>query len=558
MKRLSPIIILILIVLLGIVTRFYLLGKAPAGLYLDEAAQGYNAYSILKTGKDEFGKSFPVAFRSFNDFKTPIYIYLIVPLIPFFGLTPFSIRLPSFIFSIFTLPLVYLLIKKLYPQGKDSTFLALTSTLFLAISPWHILFGRTNFECNVALFFMLLGYYLFLLGLQKPIWFLFSAVSMATALPAYHSERFLVPIILIILLFKYWKVIISKSHQKYSLISLLVGVTLVYPTFKILATPGFMARVSTLNIFSTPTRLLPGFLHNYSGFLFWLVNNHWFLSTREFFSLYLFYFSPRSLFLLGDSGPRSSYPDLSVFFVWQLPLYLYGLYLLFKNKHLKDLRSFVVMLLVISPIPAALTRDPFSTIRSLPLVVPAIIIMALATQKIYSLLVSSKTKVIFWSVSALLIFYSLAKLYSSAIVLNEYHRALYWDYGWEQVSNVIKGLDSNLPVIVDNARGEPYTQLLVFLQFDPQTYQAENHEVLPENYYTNMKHYTTKKIGPITTRGINWIPDTRKSQYLVGDYLSISEEQISKNHLLLIKEISYPDGSPAFRIVKTQPEKTSR
>lgn len=200
MKRYHSLLLICLIVILGFATRFYLLGRVPAGLYLDEAAQGYNAYSILKTGKDEFGKQFPVAFRSFGDFKTPVYIYLIAPLIPFFGLNSFSIRLPSFIFSIITLPLLYFLIKKLCPQNKDSTLIALFSTLFLAISPWHTLFGRTNFECNVALFLMLLGYYLFLLGIKKPAWLPFSAFSFGVALPAYHSERLLIPLILLFLL----------------------------------------------------------------------------------------------------------------------------------------------------------------------------------------------------------------------------------------------------------------------------------------------------------------------------------------------------------------------
>ncbi|MFH1864142.1 MAG: hypothetical protein ABIJ85_04525, partial [bacterium] len=462
------------------------------------------------------------------------------------------------IFSILTLPLIYLLIKKLSPQNKDSKLIALLSALFMAISPWHTLFGRTNFECNVALFLMLLGYYLFLLGIKKPAWLPFSAFSFGVALPAYHSERLLIPLILLFLLIKYWKVITSYSYRSYVIVSLIIGSLLVFPTLKILATPGFMARVSTLNIFSTATSYLPGFIENFSGPLAWLINNHWFLSIREFFSLYLSYFSPRYIFFLGDSGPRSSFPELSVFYTWQLPLYLYGLYLLFTDRKLKDLRSFVILFLFISPIPAALTRDPFSTIRALPLVVPITIVMALACQKTLSLLFSIKARVIFWLTLTLLIMYSVAKLYSSAIILNEYHRAYYWDYGWEEVADVIKTLEPSLPVVVDNARGEPYSQLLVFMQYDPQKYQTENFEVSPEEYYTNMSRNTTKKIGQITTRSIDWIPDTRKEQYLVGDYLSISYEQIKSNHLLLIKEINYPDGSPAFRIVKTQPGKVTR
>ena len=111
MKKITIVAILGFIILLGIITRFYKLGEAPAGLYLDEAGQGYSAYSILKTGKDEFGKPFPIVFRSFVDFKTPVYIYILVPLIPVFDLTKFTVRLPSFILSILNLTRIYSLLK---------------------------------------------------------------------------------------------------------------------------------------------------------------------------------------------------------------------------------------------------------------------------------------------------------------------------------------------------------------------------------------------------------------------------------------------------------------
>src|SRR3972149_9411406 len=208
--------VLSLSVFLAIATRLYKLGEAPAGLYLDEAAQGYNAYSILKTGKDEFGKSFPIVFRSFTDFKTPIYIYLIVPLIPIFGLTKFTVRFPSFLFSIFTLPILYLLLKEITPK-KNVFQLSLLTTFLLSISPWHILFGRTNFECNVALFFFLTGLYLFYLGLKKPGLLILSAVFFALAIPAYHAQRVVTPLMMLALFLRHRKKLLSSSHKKHLL-----------------------------------------------------------------------------------------------------------------------------------------------------------------------------------------------------------------------------------------------------------------------------------------------------------------------------------------------------
>src|SRR3990167_10280616 len=116
-------LILLAISILGAAIRFYKLGQVPAGLYIDEAAQGYSAYSILKTGKDEFGKTLPIIFRSFTDFKTPVYIYLIVPLIPIFGLTAFAVRFPSFFFGTLTIPLLFLLVREISPK-KQSLVLA--------------------------------------------------------------------------------------------------------------------------------------------------------------------------------------------------------------------------------------------------------------------------------------------------------------------------------------------------------------------------------------------------------------------------------------------------
>lgn len=66
---------LFLIIFLAFSLRFYKLGSVPAGFFSDEAAVGYNAYSLLKTGKDEFGKPWPFLFISFGEGKLPLYIY---------------------------------------------------------------------------------------------------------------------------------------------------------------------------------------------------------------------------------------------------------------------------------------------------------------------------------------------------------------------------------------------------------------------------------------------------------------------------------------------------
>lgn len=572
-KGLAVAVVITVSILLAILTRYYKLGEAPAGLYLDEAGQGYSAYSILKTGKDEFGKNFPIVFRSFTDFKTPVYIYLIVPLIPIFGLTKYTVRLPSFIFSILTLPFVYLLVNglvhKIRSKINTSTLGSLT-ILLLAISPWHILFGRTNFEVNVSVFFLVSGIYCFYRAIDfaqgknyKPWWLLPSAILLAIGIPSYHSQRVVIPLMMLILAVKHKKLLIQKVFRKQITIGFVAGFLILLPTLSVSTTPGFLKRATGLNIFSDLKRPA-GYLENYEGILEPVVNSKIFLSTQEFAALYTSYFSPRNIFVLGDSGPRSSFPNLSTFFLWQFPFLILGFYYFLKDKKLGEIRFLTLSLLIVSPIPAAVTRDPYSTIRSLTMVIPLLIIISYGIVKTYMLLKSVFGKQLRYLNIAVIILsvgviaYSLAKLWSSGIVLNEYYRAKYWNYGWQQVSETIKTVDNSLPVIVDNARTEPYSQLLFFLEFDPETYQKENFEVPLDEYYTNMFRNKQKKIGKITTRPIDWERDLLVEQYLVGDALAISDEQIQEHNLEIVRDITYPDWSLAFRIVKTNPSQSQQ
>ena len=103
--------------ILAFTIRFYQLNNPDHGFYLDEAAIGYNAYSILKTGKDEFGKSFPLLFRSFTDFKAPLYIYLTVLPIKILGLGIFSTRFISAFSGSIAVICIYFLLKLVYPTS---------------------------------------------------------------------------------------------------------------------------------------------------------------------------------------------------------------------------------------------------------------------------------------------------------------------------------------------------------------------------------------------------------------------------------------------------------
>src|SRR3989344_8264957 len=92
--------VIFLVLLLGIFLRFYKLDVIPNGIDSDEASQGYDAYSILKTGKDRYGESFPIFLRSFGNYQSPLYTYLTIIPISLFDLSVLATRLVSAISGI--------------------------------------------------------------------------------------------------------------------------------------------------------------------------------------------------------------------------------------------------------------------------------------------------------------------------------------------------------------------------------------------------------------------------------------------------------------------------
>ena len=184
-------IILILIFLISFFLRAYKVTNNPPLLW-DEAGLGYNAYSILETGKDEYGKSFPLIFKSFGDYKPGLYIYLAIPFVKIFGLNELSIRLPSIILGSLIPILLYLLI---ITFDKNKYKLAMIIAWVTCFNPYNIHYSRGAWETNIITFEIIL---LCLLFLRKK--YLASAVFLGLSLYTYQSGK-LVGLLVILILF---------------------------------------------------------------------------------------------------------------------------------------------------------------------------------------------------------------------------------------------------------------------------------------------------------------------------------------------------------------------
>ena len=217
-NKYKVVIILFLITLVGFLLRIYKLETVPSGFFCDEAATGYNAYTILKTGKDEYGKPFPVFFYSFGNNRLPLPIYMTVPFVAVFGLTEFSSRLASAFFGTLTIPIVFILLATLFPiKGYTGYF----GALFLAIAPWHVHFSRTAHEYIYLPFFIILGVTLFVLAIKKKSsWFLYASfISLAFGFYTYYPSYLVIPLTLGLIIIIYLKEFIA--FRKHSLLALL-------------------------------------------------------------------------------------------------------------------------------------------------------------------------------------------------------------------------------------------------------------------------------------------------------------------------------------------------
>jgi 4-amino-4-deoxy-L-arabinose transferase-like glycosyltransferase len=314
MKR--SIVFFWLILLLGLVVRLYNLNSLPVSLHVDEASIGYNAYTILHTGKDEHGVTMPVFFKAFGEYKSPVQIYSTVPFVLLFGLNEFSVRLTSVVYGVFGLIAIYLLVKELFHKQKDVTLFAAFSMLFLAISPWDIHFSRIAWEMMPFVFFTTFGLYLFLRAQRNGKLLPFAVLSFMLAFYSYYAARLFIPLFLLglfILYFKYF-----TAHVRTTAISILLLFILLIPFFSNIDTPAGINRWNDVNIFKYAATTQTAY-HN-------IILN------------YLEHFSLDFLFLKGDSGmpgqlsTLDSVKGVGELYLFQLPLLICGIVYFWKRR----------------------------------------------------------------------------------------------------------------------------------------------------------------------------------------------------------------------------------
>ena len=527
----------------------------PPSLNWDEISHGYNAYSILKTGSDEWGNFLPSIFRAYGDYKLPVYIYLTSISELFFGLTPFAVRLPNILAGIGTVYFTYLLVLRLFKENKQ---LALLSAFLVAVEPWTFFIGRPAFEANLASFFFVAATYLFLKGVQENKSSLPSIILYGLTVWTYNSYRIFTPLFLITLHIVYWRELKNIIRlQKISVIKILLVATLFFiPMFYQLINPVGTARYSKVTIIHegalNKINEKRGNLQlKYSPMLAKIIANKITFFSSEFIKNYLSYFNPKFLFFEGGTQYQFSVPNKGLLYLINLPFFFYGIYILLKQRNKEGV--LLLTWLLLSPIAGSLTRESPHVLRAVTMLPLPMIITALGIfNAIKNLKEENKT-------IALLIYVFTILLLMESYLLNYFvkYKTDYsqsWQYGYKEVADYLtENKDNYAKVIMTKKNGEPHEFLLFYLKVDPKGFKDDKN--LNRFYQSDwwwvdgFDNYYFINDWDVPKTGFKFVQESKKTvDCRQAKCLLVTSPGNAPTAWRKIKTINFKNSKPAFEL----------
>jgi 4-amino-4-deoxy-L-arabinose transferase-like glycosyltransferase len=537
--------LLVIALLLAATLRLWHLGSIPPGLTPDEAALGYNAYSILHTGRDEFGKILPVIFKSFGDYKPGLYVYLTIPSVAILGLNEFSTRLPSALAGVLSVYLIYLIVRKLFTEhGSLSTIVAFIA----ACNPYLIYFSRGAWEANVSLTLTLAGIYFFLKSFEKNKYLILGAFSFALTLVTYQGAKLSTAIVLILLVTIYWKDF-WKIKWSYLLGSLGLGIIISVPIILSLFN-GQTQRLAIFSIFSYPRPQSE--IQTYSNDYFLLFHSNQLNYFRMIMSRWFNFYSGKFLVFEGDlANPVNTAPYQGVLLLADLLVLPVGLFFMFKSKIINRKSLFFVLFwLILAPFSAAISRDETNAVRSLNAAVPMIIIISLGIFFVLGWVSKRKHAIVYYILLSALYIFSFVYFLDAYFVHLPAHNSNFWRYGYKEAVNYISSVESKNSIVFEQSFNQPYIYFLFFQKYDPAKYQQQAN--LVDSQYKGDVGFETH-LDNIRFETVDWsaLRSAHSTLVIVSPVSIPPEIQNDSKDFPVIKEIKYLNGRDvAFDIIE--------
>jgi len=523
------------IVLLASFLRLYMLSSVPPSPSLDEVSIGYNAYSILDTGKDEYGTRFPMLLRAYDDWRPALYAYLVIPFVKMFGLSVLAVRLPSVILSVLTVFATYFLVKELFKRWD----IALLTTFLLTISPWHIYISRLGHEVNAGLAFFIFGM-LFFLKEKFPL----SAAFFALSFISYQSEKIFLPILLFGIFFLFKDRILQKKKQAF--FSLLIICFIVAPFIKATLEPNALIRFRATNIFDGNKErfekqaiLLANAVkeRNLLGEIFY---NRRVVATQIFFEGYISHFNPVWVFT-NPSNDRHKVPNLGLLYIWEAPFFILGIiFLVFGNFDKKN-KYLIFFWMLIAPLPAAITTDAPHALRIYQMLPIPQILTSIGLLQTFSFLKNYHIgKVIFTSLFSILVVSSLLYFYYEYFIIFPKTQSASFQYAISKAIPFVLETEKSYNKIVFSNKDNLYQSYMFFLfysKYDPRLYQKQGG--------TKSGGFAeTHTFGKYTFRPFNFVKEDASNTIYIGNNINFP------TGISFIKKFANLDGKEVIEIVQ--------
>ena len=465
---------IILVGILSIAAFFRLinLSSLPISLFGDEIDVGYQAWSLITTGRDYMGQLLPTYIHSLSEWRAPLLMYLTAPFVGILGPTTFAVRLPVALLGVASVYLLYLLVKHL----SKNTTLALISALVLALTPWHIHYSRASFEVVPLIFLLLYGTYLFV----KEKYFV-SLIPFVFTFYTYSTANIFTPLFVLGLLIIYR----PKLNLKKNWTRLILPAILVLPmVYNVLfgQAAGRFGLVSVFNDQKIIDQLIIKRTDPWikTSFVETIFHNKYFAYATAIGSNYMTSLSPQFLFLKGDPFFRHSISEQGELLWIFLPFFFYGLFTLLKNISEKQ-NKLILLWLFLSPLPSSLTQGGGDHATRLFLMVPPLVLVT--TMGFWEFISKIKFNKLFILIIGLLFILSFANYFHQYSVHYKFDSARFWQYGYESIFTQLKSAQVGAKNIYINNTYEPsLLKFAFYTKLSPAEFQKDFLGDQPESY----------------------------------------------------------------------------
>jgi hypothetical protein len=517
-------IIVCLTLVVGVIVRLTALNSSPPSLGFDEAALGYNAYSLMLTGKDEYGNYLPVSLRSFNDFKPALYAYLTIPFIKLMGLNQVSVRMVSAISGIVSLWLLFLLLKEFV---KNDWYRA-GIFLWLSMEPWRLHFSRNAFETHLSSVLFLAGAYL-LLKVKNKLW---SLLFFGLSAYSYHSARLSVPALIVLWGMDplRWLWLGSVTELLKSFIDGFKKIWWLVALFVIMVLPVFAAnstlvltRFNQENVFKrfypyAPKELLgdtnPYLSFNSNGLYYFggIIAGH-----------IMSYFSPINLNYRIYNWVKMSpqfIPGMGMLGWIEGIVFVVGIVFIIRKISVSEKYRYLIYWMLSGIAPAAVTWTWYHPLRSLN-IFPAIeIVVALGAVEILKIIRSRVVMVLMAILLLTTMVYTVNNelLYSAYENHGEYQPGGFRE-GMEELKELSKDYDQ---VIIDSPHAQSFIFVLFYQKIDPNIVHKYS-DIRPKPGVEGNLNFNFEKF---VFRPLDWPKDKNLKRTIIWTDDTMSKEEI--------------------------------